>query len=390
MERHVIHLNVADFAVAVERALDRRLQGRPVIVAPEGVSRATVYDMSEEAYQAGVRKGMALRRAMRLCADVRLLPPHPARYEQAMQTLIRQALPYSPLIEPGEADGHLFVDVTGTGRLFGPPADVAWRLRRRARRELGLKPVWAVAPNKLVAKVATRLVKPDGESIVSAGEEGRFLAPVPLHLVPGIERRDLVRLADFNFRRAGQVAALGPQALEVPFGRRAIDLYEAVRGIDRSPVRSVGQHPPRVVREHAFDEDAQAVSVVEGALYALVENAGRRLRQRCLATRRVAVVLDFSDGRRCARQRTVRPASANDMALFEQARATLDSAWRRRVRIRHLRLVCDRLVFPPVQQDLFPTDAARRERHARLVAALDGIRERFGTEAIQFGRTTAS
>ena len=140
MERHVIHINVADFAVAVERAMDRRLRERPVVIAPDGVSRAVVYDMSEEAYQAGVRKGMALRRAVRLCPDVRILPPHPARYEQVMQALVRQALPYSPLIEPGEADGHLFVDVTGTSRLFGPPVDVAWRLRRQARAELSLAP----------------------------------------------------------------------------------------------------------------------------------------------------------------------------------------------------------------------------------------------------------
>ena len=103
MERHVIHINVADFAVAVERAMDRRLRERPVVIAPEGVARAVVYDMSEEAYQAGVRKGMALRRAVRLCPDVRILPPHPSRYEQAMQALVRQARPYSPLIEPGEA-----------------------------------------------------------------------------------------------------------------------------------------------------------------------------------------------------------------------------------------------------------------------------------------------
>ena len=102
MDRQVIHLNVADFAVAVERVLDRRLQDRPVIVAPAGISRAVVYDMSEEAYQAGVHKGMALRRAVRRCPDARILPPHPARYEQVMQALIRQALPYSPLIEPGE------------------------------------------------------------------------------------------------------------------------------------------------------------------------------------------------------------------------------------------------------------------------------------------------
>lgn len=389
VDRHVIHINVADFAVAVERTVDRRLRERPVIVAPEGVSRAVVYDMSEEAYQAGVRKGMALRRAVRLCADVRILPPRPARYEQAMQALIRQALSYSPLIEPGEADGHLFVDVTGSGRLFGPPADVAWRLRRQARAELGLKPVWAVAPNKLVAKVATRLVKPDGEFIVPAGEEGRFLAPVPLHLIPGIDRRDLACLGDFNLRLAGQVAALGAEALQVPFGRRAVGLHEAVQGIDRSPVRPVGQTPPCVVVDHDFDEDAQRAPVIEGALYALVEKAGRDLRRRCLAARRVAVVLDFCDGRRCARQGSVRPASGNDLVLFEQACAALDLAWRRRVRIRHLRLVCDRLVFPPAQQELFPAQAGRDRRRAGLVSALDSIRERFGPDAIRVGRTLA-
>jgi DNA polymerase-4 len=294
------------------------------------------------------------------------------------------------LIEPGEADGHLFVDVTGTGRLFGPPADVAWRLRRRARAELGLEPVWAVASNKLVAKVATRLVKPDGEFIVRAGEEAAFLAPVPLYLVPGIERQDLVRLGDFNFRRAGQVADLGPEALQVPFGRRASDLYEAVRGIDRSPVRGADQKPFRVVLNRAFEEDTQAVPVIEGVLYALVEKAGRILRQRRLAVRRVVVVLDFADGRRCVRQRAVRPATANDMTLFEPVRAALELAWRRRVRIRHLRLICDRLTFPPAQRELFPAEGIMDRRRDRLVSALDGIRDRFGPEAVRFGRTLAA
>ena len=390
MERHVIHINVADFAVAVERAMDRRLRERPVVIAPDGVSRAVVYDMSEEAYQAGVRKGMALRRAVRLCPDVRILPPHPARYEQVMQALVRQALPYSPLIEPGEADGHLFVDVTGTSRLFGPPVDVAWRLRRQARAELSLAPGWAVAPNKLVAKVATRLVKPDGDAIVRAGDEAQFLVPVPLHLVPGIDQRDLVRLADFNLRQAGQVASLSLDALQAPFGRRAFHLFEAVRGIDRSPVRPVGHQPPRVVTAHTFEEDAHAVPVVEGVLYGLVEKAGQALRQQSLAAGRVIVTVDFSDGLRCVRQRSLRPATANDMALFETARSVLHMAWRRRVRIRHLRLMCDRLIFPPAQRELFPTAAEADRRPTRLVSALDRIRQRFGMDAIKVGRTLAA
>ena len=186
------------------------------------------------------------------------------------------------------------------------------------------------------------------------------------------------------------MADLSPEALQVPFGRRAPDLFEAVRGIDRSPVRALDQKPFRVALDHTFEEDVQAVPAVEGALYTLVEKAGPILRQRCLAARRVAVALDFSDGRRCVRQRAVRPATANDMALFEPVCAALHLAWQRRVRIRHLRLVCDRLAFPPAQQELFPAAAVRDRRRIRLVSALDGIRERFGGDAIRFGRTLAA
>jgi DNA polymerase-4 len=346
--------------------------------------------MSEEAYQAGVRKGMTLRRARRRCPDARLVPPHPPLYAQVMQAFIRQAQPYSPLIEPGEADGHLFMDVTGTGRLFGPPVDVAWRLRRQARADLRLAPVWSVAPNKLVAKVATRIVKPDGEYVVGAGEEEAFLAPLHLGLVPGIERDDLLRLGDFNFTRAGQVADLSREELQVPFGRRAGYLYEAVRGIDASPVRPLGERPPRVVRHHVFGEDAHAPAALEGALYTLVEQAGRRLRHRRLAARRVAVRLGFSDGRVRVRQRALRPATANDLTLFVPARAALYLAWQRRVRVRHLDLICDRLTFPPAQQPLFPEDRDDRRRRTRLVAAMDAIRGRFGEAAIRVGRTLAA
>jgi DNA polymerase-4 len=389
MDRAIIHLNVADFAVAVERSIDQRLRERPVIIAPEGAARAMVYDMSEEAYQAGVRKGMSLRRARRCCADACLVPPHPPLYAQAMQSLIRQARPYSPLIEPGEADGHLFMDVTGTGRLFGPPVDVAWRLRRQARADLHLAPIWAVAPNKLVAKVATRLVKPDGEYIVGAGEEEAFLAPQPLALVPGVERSDLIRLRDFNFTRAGQVAGLSLEELQTPFGRRAGYLYETVRGIDASPVRPLGAGAQRIVCRHIFTDDAHDPAVLEGALYTLVEQAGRRLRDRRLAARRVAVRLGFSDGLIRIRQRALHPATANDLTLFARARAALYLAWQRRVRIRHLELISDRLIYPPAQRSLFPEDRRALHRRNRLVAAVDAIRDRFGPGAIKVGRTLA-
>jgi len=388
--RSIIHLNVADFAVAVERAVDHRLHQRPVIIAPEGAARAAVYDMSNEAYMAGIRKGMALRRAVRLCRDVEILPPHPDRYELAMRDVLKRALPYSPLIETGEDDGHLFMDATGTSRLFGPPRDVAWRLRRQIKTDLGLDPIWSVAPNKLVAKVATRLVKPDGEYIVAAGEEEALLAPLPVGLVPGIERPDQLRLREFNLAYAFQVAELSLEQLEIPFAARALLLYEAVRGIDPSPVLPVGQKPPKVIADHEFGNDTNNAHTLEAVLYGLVEQVGSRLRRRRRAARRIAIILDYSDGMRRARQVAARPATANDLTLFELARRTLQLAWIRRVRIRHMRLVCDRLVFPPAQLGLFAADQKVDQKRGGLITAIDAIRQRFGNQAVRLGRTLAA
>ncbi len=390
MERSIIHINVADFAVAVERVLDRRLDGRPVIVAPEGTARATVYDMSEEAFQAGVRKNMPLSRALRRCRDTRVLPPRPDRYGQAMARMLKAALPCSPFIEPGEGDGHLFVDATGSSRLLGPPVDVAWRLGRRIRQDLGLMPIWSVATSKLVAKTATRLVKPLGEYIVEPGDEAAFLAPLPLFLVPGIESSDLARLNDFNMIRVFQAATLSVDQMQTLFGHRGRFIHDRLHGIDPSPVRPLDQPPPRVIECWEFGEDTNDHLQMERSLYRLVEQAGRQLRRQALAARRVALVLEHTDGIRRIRQTTAKPATANDFTLFTHARRVLGLAWTRRVRLRRMTLVCDRLTYPPAQRLLFEPERRMTERQDRLVAAMDRIRRRFGTDALTMGRTLAA
>jgi len=372
--------------VAVERVLDVRLRARPLIIAPQGASRAAVYDMSEEAYQAGVRKGMALRRARRFCHEAEVLPPHPDRYERAMKVFLKHTLPYSPLVEAEEGNGHLFVDLTGTGKLFGPPPDVAWRIRKAVKFDLGLDPIWSVAPNKLVAKVATRVVKPTGEYIVEAGEEGEFLQPLAVYLLPGLEREDLLRLREFHISQVGQVARWTLEQLETVFGNRSRKVYQAVRGIDFSPVLSARQRPLRLTADHVFGDDTNDVILIEAALYRLVEQVGRRLREQGRVARRIGVWLDYSDGVRITRQKSSRTGTANDFKLFALARTALEFALKRRVRLRHLRLACDRLTYPPAQQELFSLDEQEIRASDGLTTALDQIRSRFGPSTIRMGR----
>jgi DNA polymerase IV len=385
MERAIIHLNVTDFAVAVERALDRTLCRRPLIVAPGSAARALVYDMSEEAYQEGVRKGMPLRQAIKRCRSALVLPPRPERYRQAMAAYGKVASAYSPLVEARGA-GHLYVDATGTSRLFGAPSDVAWRIRRTARVELGLDPGWAVAPNKLLAKVATRVVKPVGEYIVTAGEEDAFLAPHPVILLPDMRREEWEQLRELNISLIGQLAALSLPQLAISFGNRARLLYDMARGIDHAPVRPAGQAEPAFRFDHPFAEDTNDGSVIETTLHGLSQQAGTALRAANLAARRIGIRLEYADCRQVVRQATATHGAALDPELFRLARLALERGWLRRVRLRRLELICDRLISPSAQLSLFPVAGSQHRRQQDLGQALDRIRQQFGGDSIQTGR----
>jgi DNA polymerase-4 len=152
-------------------------------------------------------------------------------------------------------------------------------------------------------------------------------------------------------------------------------------------VQAAGAPPPREDAAHRFATGSNAVAELEAALYAMVEEVGGRLRRRRLAARRLIVTLDHADGVRRMRQAPLQPATANDLNLFAAACTALAGAWSRRVRVRQLRLACDRLIFPPAQLALFAEERRAAARREGLVGAIDAVRERFGASALHVGRT---
>ncbi len=389
MARSIIHLNVTDFAVAVERLLDRSLLNRPVIVTTSQSWRAVVHDMSEEALRDGVRKGMLLKDARRLCSKAVLKEAQPKIYRKAMRGMLRQALPYSPLVETGNNDGHLFLDVSGTSRLFGPPADIACHIRESTQNHLGLNPIWTVATNKLVAKAASRLVKPTGEYIVEAGTEETFLSPLPIPILPGLYPKELSRLEEFNLRIISEVSALSCSQLVVPFGKRAEKIYYAVRGIDSTPIFSMARTPPKICVEHFFNNESNDWQLALAVLFELAEKAGRKLRHRNLVARQISVWLEYADRRRAIRQVTVKKGICHDDTLFSLAQAVLKRAWIRRIQLRRLRLICAKLTAPSSQAFLFPEEKKHIAHRQNLTTALDRIRMRHGEASIRHGRCLA-
>jgi len=386
MNRAIIHLNIADFAVAVESNIQSSIRGYPVVIAPQGAPRAVVYDMSDEAFHQGIRKGMPLSRAKRLNKKIKVLPPSFSRYESVMKDLLKETLTFTPFIESGAFDGHIFMDVTGSCRLFGPPVDVAFKLKKAFKKTFNFDPIWSVATNKLVAKVATRVVKPFGEYIVPPGDEKEFLSPLPLALVPGFMKTEITKLNEFNLFSISQARTLTLEQLEIPFHNRAPLIYNHIRGVDHSPVTSMRENRAAIKADHEFSNDTNDAALLRKALYLMIEKICKTLRSRKQNGAAVKIILSYSDGQQTASKLKIAPSTSNDMALFKKCLRLLDKAWTRRVRIRHMRLVCEKLVPFAIQTKLF-AGVTKETKQVRLIPALDSIREKFGKSSIKSGLT---
>ena len=287
MPRTVLFVDPPAFCTTVEELAAPALRTRPIVVAPPGADRAVVLALSAEARRAGVSRGMPVRQARKLCPDLILLPPNPALYARASRALHQILRVYAPVIEP-RGYGHAFLDLTGTGRLFGPAIDVAERVRREARERLRLPLSVGVAVNKLVSRAATAVVKPEPLLEVPGGTEAGFLAPHSLDVLPDLHPRMRSRLDDYQLELIGEVAAIPETALCAVFGGAGRTLRARARGIDPRPVL-----PPEQQLEfhlsHMLATDTNDLGVLHQLLRVMSERLGRRLRHRGLAAGRLRI-----------------------------------------------------------------------------------------------------
>jgi DNA polymerase IV len=383
MHRAILHLDIPAFPIAVERVVAPRLRERPVVVAPSSSRRAPVLVASLEARGAGVFRGMPLARALRICRDLTILPPNWPLYRRASDAILKLLSGYSPLLEPA-GGGHVFLDMTGTRRLFGEAADSAGRIHREIFGRLRLASTLGVASNKLVSRVAARVVRPERLVDVFPGGEAPFLAPLGVDLLPSVDPPSREILSEVNVIQVKELTALTLAQLRILLGKRSGLLYREARGIDESPVCSPAA-APGVLEEETLAEDSNEEAVHRQALDRLVVRGAARLRRLEKEAARVAVRLRYADGVTAAREaRPARP-TASEFALRETAGRLFETARRRRIRIRHLELELADLRTLPRQLSLFelPAEPAQRAgREASLAAALARIRERHGEAAV--------
>ena len=383
--RNVIHIDVVDFHIAVERALEPRLRGRPVAVSIETAVRSLIFASSGEARRNGVYRGTPLHQARRLCPDLIVLSPNEALYRRVTLAMERILGRFSPVIEPLRF-GHAYVDMSGTGRLFGKVKDAAARAQHEIREQLRLQASAGVASNKLVSKVASDVAGHSGGARalcdVRHGYEESFLAPLEVVYLPGVGGAVRGQLLDLNIRIIREVAAISAENLQMVFGRFGVLLHQRAHGIDNRPVQPP-RRAPQIVEVERLQGDSNDFDLLRARAFRLLSNASRRLRLADQRAGRMLLKVRYADHRDGWAQQRIRPEEG-DFDLLPTIERLLERAVSRRVRVRELALYLRDLAPAPRQMSLF--EPAGDPRRAALTAALDRIRDRYGDGAVFFGR----
>jgi DNA polymerase-4 len=377
--RTILHADLDAFYASVEVLDDPSLRGKPVIVGGDPDARGVVSAASYEARALGVHSAMPLRTAHRLCPNGVFRPGRFDRYRELSRQVMRIFASYTPLVEPISLD-EAFMDVTASRAALGDGETIGHQLKRRVLDEAGLVVSVGVATNKLCAKVASDLRKPDALVVVPPGEEAAFLAPLPVSRLWGVGPQSRQTLADYGVTTVGQLAAMPEGTLRRRFGIHGVELRLRAQGVDPSPVVT-GQAPKSVGHELTFDHDVTDPVRLEATLLDLAESVASRLRHHELAAGAIQLKLRYEGFDTITRQAPLGHQVRDSEPLYEMAVTLLRKALSGDRAVRLIGLTAINL--SSVQQ-LTLFDAP--DRTERITQSIDAVRERFGDKAITRAR----
>jgi len=385
MARYIAHLDIPGFYAALEELRHPEWRRQPLVLAESG-PRAVIQSINSIARKEGLLEGMPLSQAQRICRRLINTSLDLPFYKIQHQRILENLSYFSPLVE-GTLLGHYFVDLSGTERLWGPGPDVACRLEQCLAAKNGLHARLGLGANKLISQVAARCIPPGDLSCIFPGGETSFFAPLPVTFLPGVGPKTTSRLTDFNIQRIGQLATLSAESLFEVFGKTASKLIRLARGDDCTPVIPF-QRAPRLCVTHNLDRDEIDRERLEAILFQQIEEAGWLLRRHNRYPGKFALEIRYADDKTMKSQRPLPPiANHLDYQLFRIILPTFKQLTQRRVAVRRMMLELYEFSMPIRQMSLFPWEETSLRGAQKLQKALDDIRQRFGRQAIAWGKT---
>ena len=379
--RSILHVDMDAFYASVEQRDNPELRGKPLAVGGTG-NRGVVAAASYEAREFGVRSAMPMREALRRCPDLLRVRPRMSHYKAVSDQVFAIFRRFTPLVEGLSLD-EAFLDVTASESLFGAPVDIARAIKQQIFDKTRVRASVGVAHNKLVAKIASDLDKPDGLTVLYPDDYEARLDPLPVGVIPGIGKKTLERLAGSGIATVRDLRLAPDRVLEPVFGRFTAKIRDRASGIDDRPVVPA-RAEKSISAEETYDTDLAKRADMERELLRLSERTATRLRKAELAAGTVQVKIRQADFTTVTRQRRLRPPANGTDQVYAVARDLL-GAWLTEnpgTRVRLLGVGGSEL-GPAGQADLFGDLGAE----SPIDHTVDEIRDRFGSGALGRART---
>ena len=376
MERTIVHCDLDTFFVSVERLLNSRLVGKPVLIG--GTSdRAVVASCSYEARKFGIHSAMPMRLARQLCPEAILVRgDHDlySKYSNMVTEIIEEQI---PIVEKASIDEH-YLDMSGMDKFFG-----SWKLtqelRQRIMKETGLPISFGFSVNKTVSKIATGEAKPSGERKVEGGAEKPFLAPLSIRKIPGIGEKTYTLLRNMGIAQIYTLQQMNAMTMRQVLGENGVQIWHKANGIDNSAVLPFHQQKS-MSKERTFQQDTIDMKLLRSMLLAMVDELAFDLRREGKLTSCVSIKIRYSNFDTHTSQAKL-PFTASEGVISQKVLQLFDKLYSRRMLIRLIGVKFSNLITGAYQADLFEDSL----QDINLSKAMDKIRMRYGHQALVRG-----
>ncbi len=380
--RNILHIDMNAFFASVEQRADPKLRNRPVAVGGSS-HRGVILSPSYEARAFGVKTGMQYHEAKRQCPDIVFVPASPGKYSHACKQLITIWERFTPLVELFSID-EAFLDVTGCEPLMGDPVQIAVRLKNETWELMGLTCSVGIARNKLLAKLGSDMLKPDGIVLISPGDEQEVLEDLPVKELCGIGPSLTQQLAAMGIRTCGELGRAPLAKLTARFGVLGERLRDMGQGIDDDPVVSRAaqdeEKSKSVGHSMTLEQDCGDLDMIQRHLLQLCEKVGRRLRRGGYTGHTVSLTLRYADFHTFSRQQRFHRPVDHGLDIFAAASAILE-----RISLEQpVRLVG--VSVSSLDRQMLQVPLFEEERKRKFTSdAMDDINDRYGDFTVTWG-----
>jgi DNA polymerase-4 len=372
-ERHIAHLDLDAFFVSVEQLRNSKLVGKPLLIGGSS-DRGVVAACSYEARKFGIHSAMPMRTALRLCKEAVVIKSdfeEYSKYSRLVTDIIGDAV---PLFEKASID-EFYVDLTGMDKYFGS-RQFTDELKTKVVKESGLPISYGLASNKLISKVATNEVKPNGQLEIPFGKEKGFLAPLSIMKIPGVGKETGYKLLKMGVETVKMLSEIPVMMLQNMLGKPGTDLWRKANGIDETPVVPY-QEQKSISTENTFQQDTIDVGYLHSELVRMTEKIGFELRQQNKLTGCVTVKLRYSNFETFTKQLTI-PYTNADHILLKVAKELFSKLYDRRLLVRLIGIRFTQLIPGNYQIRLYEDT----QENINLFKAIDSVKKQFGEDKL--------